>query len=145
MATISLPEIAVRCPRIGDDVDMTKNRRSSGRETAPPVPGIAAKQRRKTRDIVATSFYSRVFAALILLSAACSSPSAPPQSAAPKNGEETAPALPAKPGDDQPLPDVPSPYESIPAETRTHIEQPLTGDFDAMVKRRLIRAGVVFN
>jgi membrane-bound lytic murein transglycosylase MltF len=104
---------------------------------------------------VATSFYSRVLAALILLSAACSSPS-PPQSsgsggassssaAAAKNGEGAAAVLPSRRGDDQPLPDVPSPYEALPVEARTRIDQPFTGDFDEMVKRRLIRAGVVFN
>jgi membrane-bound lytic murein transglycosylase MltF len=102
---------------------------------------------------------------LILLSAGCSSSSTPSQSSAaggassappaqaappkggeaPASGSAPAPPLPTRPGDDQPLPDVPSPYDALPAESRTHLSQPFTGDFDAMVKRRLIRAGVVYN
>ena len=46
---------------------------------------------------------------------------------------------------DEPSPAVASPYDALPAETRTLLEKPFTGDFDEMVKRRLIRAGVVFN
>src|SRR6185436_12260209 len=53
--------------------------------------------------------------------------------------------LPTKPGDDQPLPDVPSPLDALPPEARSVLIKPFTGDFDDMVKRRLIRAGVVFN
>jgi membrane-bound lytic murein transglycosylase MltF len=130
---------------------------------APPVPGIAAKQRHKARNVVATSSYSTVLAALILLSAGCSSSSSPPQSsqsgspsstppaqAAPGQAGQAAasaptPVLPTRPGDDQPLPDVPSPYDALPAESRTILSQPFTGDFDEMVKRRVIRAGVVYN
>jgi membrane-bound lytic murein transglycosylase MltF len=102
---------------------------------------------------------------LILLSAGCSSSSTPSQSSdaggassappaqaappkggeAPASGSAPAPPLPTKPGDDQPLPDVPSPYDALPAESRTHLSQPFTGDLDGMVKRRMIRAGVVYN
>ena len=111
---------------------------------------------------MATYPYFRVLAALILLSAAgCSSSSTPsqapasgaapasaPAQAAPAGAGEAAAsavALPTKPGDDQPLPDVPSPEDAIPAEARTLIDKPFTGDFDAMIKRRVIRAGVVYN
>ncbi|HEU4892572.1 MAG TPA: transporter substrate-binding domain-containing protein, partial [Vicinamibacterales bacterium] len=102
---------------------------------------------------MATSSYFRVLAALILLSAGCSSSSTPSQSssggAQPKAGEASASTaaipLPTKPGDDQPLPEVPSPDDAMPAEARTLVNQPFTGDFDAMVKRRVIRAGVVYN
>jgi membrane-bound lytic murein transglycosylase MltF len=135
---------------------MTKNWRSSGRYFAPPVPAIAAKQRRKARNVVAMTSYSRVLAALILISAGCSSSSTPSQSSAsggsssapaqaPASAGGPAPALPTKPGDDQPLPAVPSPEDAIPTEARSLIDKPFTGDFDAMVKRRLIRAGVVYN
>jgi membrane-bound lytic murein transglycosylase MltF len=58
---------------------------------------------------------------------------------------EKRPPLPQGEDGDKPLPDVPSPYDALPAETRGLLETPFTGDFDAMVKRRLIRAGVVFN
>ena len=112
---------------------------------------------------MATSPYFRAVAALILVSAGCSSSSTPSQSsgsaggstpaaqaAAPKTAEAQAPAteaipLPTKPGDDQPLPAVPSPEDAIPAQARTLIDKPFTGDFKEAVKRRLIRAGVVYN
>ena len=43
------------------------------------------------------------------------------------------------------MPAVPSPFDALPPEARAALEKPFTGDFDEMVKRRLIRAGVVFN
>ena len=46
---------------------------------------------------------------------------------------------------DDPLPPVPSPYDALPAESRGLLDKPFTGDLDAMVKRRMVRAGVVFN
>ena len=61
-----------------------------------------------------------------------SAPSAGTQGAAAAGGEESVPA-------------TPSPYEALPPEARTILEKPFTGDLDEMVKRRLIRAGVVFN
>ena len=71
----------------------------------------------------------------LLLSAACSA--SPPSS----DTAATA-ALPKDPGE---LPEVPSPYDALPEEARKVLDTPFTGDLDAMVKRRLIRAGVVFN
>ncbi len=60
-----------------------------------------------------------------------------------------APASQAAPGTaeapEAPLPEAVSPYASIPSDVQGIINQPFTGDLDAMVKRRLIRAGVVFN
>ena len=47
--------------------------------------------------------------------------------------------------DDEALPPVQSPYDALPEAVRTQLDQTFTGDFDQMVKRRLIRAGVVFN
>ena len=46
---------------------------------------------------------------------------------------------------EQPLPEAASPYDALPEEARAILEKPFTGDFDEMVKRRVIRAGVVFN
>jgi membrane-bound lytic murein transglycosylase MltF len=43
------------------------------------------------------------------------------------------------------LPDVPSPYDALGPEARALLDEPFTGDFEEMVKRRLIRAGVVVN
>jgi membrane-bound lytic murein transglycosylase MltF len=79
----------------------------------------------------------------IVLTAGCSSSSPSP---AATTTETTAPSndvLKAK--DAEPLPDVPSPYEALPTELREGLDKPFTGDFDELVKRRLIRAGVVFN
>ena len=82
---------------------------------------------------------------VLLLSAACSS--SPPGSeqsppAAVPAGQE---ASSGADRDDEPLPPVPSPYDALPEEARTILDKPFTGDFDEMVKRRLIRAGVVYN
>ena len=60
-------------------------------------------------------------------------------------GDAQVPAPSAKAADDEPLPSVPSPYDALTEETRRLLDQPFTGDFDEMVKRRLIRAGVVYN
>jgi membrane-bound lytic murein transglycosylase MltF len=96
-----------------------------------------------------------IAAALVLMSAGCTSPPATPanppasetgaaQPAPPTPAGEQRPSLPA--GDaDEPLPEVPSPYDALPEDSRGLLEKPFTGDFDEMVKRRLIRAGVVFN
>src|SRR5262245_33609470 len=46
---------------------------------------------------------------------------------------------------DEPLPPEKSPYDALPPESRAVLEKPFTGDADEMVKRRLIRAGVVYN
>jgi len=43
------------------------------------------------------------------------------------------------------LPPVPSPYDALPAAARELLDKPFTGDLDEMVKRRMVRAGVVFN
>jgi membrane-bound lytic murein transglycosylase MltF len=64
--------------------------------------------------------------------------------AAPDSAAELA-ALPPIKEDDTPLPEVPSPYDALPAGARSLIDTPFTGDLDAMIKRRLIRAGVVVN
>jgi membrane-bound lytic murein transglycosylase MltF len=55
------------------------------------------------------------------------------------------PAPSAKAAEDEPLPSVPSPYDALTEESRRLLDMPFTGDADEMVKRRLIRAGVVFN
>jgi membrane-bound lytic murein transglycosylase MltF len=79
---------------------------------------------------------------LLVLTVSCSSSSAPGGG---ESAGEKQPALPQVEGDDKPLPEVASPYDALPEESRGLLEKPFTDDFDAMVKRRLIRAGVVFN
>ena len=50
------------------------------------------------------------------------------------------------PGDDDaPLPPTASPYDALPEAARLAMDKPFTGDFDEMVKRRVIRVGVTFN
>jgi membrane-bound lytic murein transglycosylase MltF len=80
-------------------------------------------------------------AALILAAARCSSP-APPGDA-PTAGVAAVPTAGAP--DDTVLPPVPSPYDALPPESRALLDTTFTGDFDEMVQRRLIRAGVVLN
>jgi membrane-bound lytic murein transglycosylase MltF len=46
---------------------------------------------------------------------------------------------------DGPIPETPSPLDAIPESLRVVVDKPFTGDFDEMVKRRLIRVGVTFN
>ena len=43
------------------------------------------------------------------------------------------------------IPDTASPLDALPEGVRSMLDQPFTGDFDAMVKRRFIRVGVTFN
>ena len=66
---------------------------------------------------------------------------APPATATP--GAATPAAASAEANDD--LPPATSPYDALPPDVRGHLSKPFTGDFDEMVKRRVIRAGVVFN
>ena len=53
--------------------------------------------------------------------------------------------LPMSRAADEPLPPSTSPYEALGEATGALLAAPLAGDFDAMVKRRMIRAGVVYN
>jgi membrane-bound lytic murein transglycosylase MltF len=43
------------------------------------------------------------------------------------------------------IPEATSPYDALPEVVRVVLGKPFTGDFDEMVKRRAIRAGVTFN
>jgi membrane-bound lytic murein transglycosylase MltF len=90
----------------------------------------------------------------LLIAIACSSPSptsggssAPPAPAQPPPAASPAPAAdPAPPPPpERDVTPAPSPYEALPANIRDVLDRPFTGDVDEMVKRRLIRAGVVFN
>ena len=82
--------------------------------------------------------------AVLVLLAACSGSAPPPDSAA-KPAQPAAPAAAgapaAAPGDELPPP-APS---VLPQELSGRIDQTFTGDLDAMVSRRVIRAGVPFN
>ena len=93
----------------------------------------------------------RRLAAAIALAAclACSGPpakEAPPQQPAPA----PAPAATATPAPNEPATDPkdtlpPPPPPALPEELSRLVDQTFTGDFDGMIKRRLIRVGVPFN
>jgi membrane-bound lytic murein transglycosylase MltF len=83
--------------------------------------------------------------ALILATGACSSPAPTSGQAQPPAAATGSDGQPKPPPDGEPVPDTPSPYDALPEASRTLLETPFTGDLDAMVKRRLVRAGVVFN
>ena len=63
------------------------------------------------------------------------------------SGQPSSPAAaPAPPSaDEAPIPETASPYDALPEAVRLVMDQPFTGDLDAMVKRRAIRVAVTFN
>src|SRR6187397_2709055 len=80
---------------------------------------------------------------ILLLFPGCSSPSPSGEAPAASGGR---PQIVTKAqDDDEPLPPATSPYDALPKGARPLLDQPFTGDFDEMVKRRVIRAGVVYN
>src|SRR6185295_8594484 len=44
-----------------------------------------------------------------------------------------------------PLQETSSPYDALPQQARKVMDTPFTGDFDALVERRMIRVAVTFN
>jgi hypothetical protein len=46
---------------------------------------------------------------------------------------------------DAPIPPTTSPYDALPEPVRLVMDEPFTGDFDALIKRRAIRVAVTFN
>jgi membrane-bound lytic murein transglycosylase MltF len=79
----------------------------------------------------------------VLCAIACSTPEAPPGAS---GGGTPAIGLDSRTAAaDQTLPEVVSPYDALPEGARLLLDKPFTGDLDEMIKRRVIRAGVVFN
>ncbi len=69
-----------------------------------------------------------------------------PSTAAPPAPPATAAGATAPPGDDDaPIPETPSPLDALPDALQGLVDKPFTGDFDEMVKRRMIRVAVTFN
>jgi membrane-bound lytic murein transglycosylase MltF len=94
------------------------------------------------------SFTRLLGVALVAVTLSNCSPSQPAsddkgRAPAASSGAKTPPA--SKPEDEAPIPPTPSPYAALPDEARAVLEEPFTGDLDQMIKRRVIRAGVVFN
>lgn len=46
---------------------------------------------------------------------------------------------------EEPLPETANAFDALPDSVRLAMDKPFTGDFDAMVERRLIRVAVTFN
>ncbi|HEX8028647.1 MAG TPA: transporter substrate-binding domain-containing protein [Vicinamibacterales bacterium] len=89
-----------------------------------------------------------VFALLLSVAlAACSSqpPASNSTSSATPAAAPAATAPAAAAADDAPLPNTPSPFDALPEAVRGALDKPFTGDYDEMLKRRLIRVGVTFN
>jgi membrane-bound lytic murein transglycosylase MltF len=83
---------------------------------------------------------------VVLLTTGCSSETPAPANTSSAAPAATAPApAPVAQNAEQPLPPASSPYDGLPETARGVLDRSFTDDFDAMVKRRLIRAGVVFN
>jgi membrane-bound lytic murein transglycosylase MltF len=86
------------------------------------------------------------FVCALALSVACGSEDHAAQNVSGgASGPAASPAAGAPTNADDALPPVESPYDALPESVRDHLDETFTGDFDQMVKRRLIRAGVVFN
>lgn len=80
--------------------------------------------------------YRGVVALLLAAATACSGR----QEAAPPAAAVATPSA-----ADAAIPQTASPFDALPESVRLVMDQPFTGDFDAMVKRRAIRVGVTFN
>jgi len=87
---------------------------------------------------------------LAALTGACSSPEKPAADSAKAPAPAASPAPPATtappaqagvPSDEAPLPEE----STLPEPMRQMMDKPFSGDFDDMIKRRLIRVGVTFN
>src|SRR5262245_28430011 len=80
---------------------------------------------------------------VLLAGAGCSTQEEPASPAAPANAAASTSSS-ASAAAEEPLP--PPAYESaLPEDMRSLVDQTFTGDFDEMVKRRLVRAAVPFN
>ena len=86
----------------------------------------------------------------LLMAAAATACAAPQQTSTPAAAvmgtpATTTPAPSPQPAADEPIPPTVSPYDALPDGVRSILDAPFTGDFDEMVKRRLIRVAVTFN
>jgi membrane-bound lytic murein transglycosylase MltF len=84
---------------------------------------------------------------LLAAAAGCSggSQSPPPPSTPSAEAPAAQEPPPFKADGGEPAAPAPSPLDALPQQARTLLDVPFTGDFDEMVARRLIRAGVVYN
>jgi membrane-bound lytic murein transglycosylase MltF len=88
----------------------------------------------------------RAILALLIATAVGACSNQTPQKAASATASPAIPAGSASPAaTDAPIPNTPSPFDGLPEAVRAALDKPFTGDFNEMVKRRLIRVGVTFN
>ena len=80
---------------------------------------------------------------MLLVAAAVSACSGQPERASPPAASTSAPATSS--GSETPIPATASPFDVLPDAVRLALDKPFTGDFDEMVKRRVIRVAVTFN
>jgi membrane-bound lytic murein transglycosylase MltF len=83
-----------------------------------------------------------VVALLLVSVTACTGQEETPASR-PATTTAATPSVPA--AAEAPIPDTSSPYDVLPEAARLMMDKPFTGDFDKMVKRRVIRVAVTFN
>ena len=92
---------------------------------------------------------SRFILAVLVLASACSRSQPPPTTTSQTQASDAPVSTPIELENgtttEDPMPPESSPYDSLPPAARALLDKPFTGDLDDMVKRRVIRAGVVFN
>jgi membrane-bound lytic murein transglycosylase MltF len=83
----------------------------------------------------------------MVIAVACSGqePTPAPSTTAAPAASSAAPAAAPAAASDAPLPPAKSPYDALPDSVQQALDKPFTGDFDEMVKRRVIRVGVTYN
>ena len=86
-----------------------------------------------------------VLFSIVAAAGACSGQkeAAPPAATATPAAATSSAATPS--ADDAPIPATASPFDALPEGVRSGMDKPFTGDFDALVARRMIRVGVTFN
>jgi membrane-bound lytic murein transglycosylase MltF len=132
--------LAQRVLRSDVVANVSRENRADIADSSHDIPRAWSSQRMKTVNVTLTVASRVTLVSLVLVVAGCSSSS----SEAPASSTAERATVLSK-TEEEPLPPVSSPYDALPAEARGILDRPFTGDADEMVKRRLIRAGVVYN
>ena len=94
--------------------------------------------------VTGTSVGGALVVCITLFASSCDR-AAPRDGSAPPAQDPASTTLPTSRVADQPLPPATNPYHALPESVAALLNAPFTGDFDEMVKRRVIRVGTVFN
>jgi membrane-bound lytic murein transglycosylase MltF len=101
------------------------------------------------RRAVTPRFFVVAKQVLVALAAAaataCSGQNADTPARSDGGAGQEAPAVPTVAADHTPIPATVSPYDALPNAVRLVMNQPFTGDLDALIQRRAIRVAVTFN